>query len=141
VGGSNVVEQPGTYGTQGTPASGNVPGARWLAVSRSDAQGNFWLFGGSGFDSRTNPEVFGDLNDLWKYDPATNMWTWMSGANLADQPANYGTLGTAAPGNVPPGREWAVGWTDKSGNLWLFGGFDTWTSPNGKFNDLWKYQP
>jgi N-acetylneuraminic acid mutarotase len=139
MGGSNVAEEQGTYGTQGTPAPANMPGARDSALSWTDAQGNFWLFGGFGFDSRSNPE--GDLNDLWKYDPSTNMWTWMSGSNLADQPANYGTLGTAAPGNVPPAREWAVGWTDKSGNLWLFGGSNDFGSPSGEFNDLWKYQP
>ena len=141
MGGPNVSGQPGVYGTQGTPAPGNMPGGRDSALSWTDPQGNFWLFAGEGLDSRTNPEVYGDLNDLWKYDPATNMWTWMSGANLADQPANYGTLGTAAPGNVPPSRMWAVGWTDKSGNLWLFGGFNMYGQPSGKFNDLWKYQP
>jgi N-acetylneuraminic acid mutarotase len=141
--GSNVTQAPGVYGTEGTPASGNVPGARWIALSWTDAQGNFWLFGGDGFDSRTNPEVFGDLNDLWRYDPSTNLWTWMSGANITDQPATYGTLGTATPGNVPPSREWAVGWIDKSGNLWLFGGVNLsgGLSSSAMFNDLWMYQP
>jgi hypothetical protein len=142
VGGSNVVGQPGVYGTQGTPAPANMPGARDSALSWTDAQGNFWLFGGDGLDSSTNPKVYGDLNDLWKYDPSTKMWTWMSGSNLADEPAAYGTLGTAAPGNVPPARASAVGWTDKSGNLWLFGGMPYFAlGPSGKFNDLWKYQP
>jgi hypothetical protein len=142
VGGSNVVGQPGVYGTQGTPAPANIPGGRDSALTWTDAQGNSWLFGGEGLDSSTNPEVYGDLNDLWKYDPSTNMWTWMSGSNVADQPANYGTLGTAAPGNVPPSRMWAVGWTDKSGNLWLFGGTNMLgLQLSGKFNDLWKYQP
>lgn len=141
MGGSNVVEQQGIYGTEGTPAPGNVPGGRDSAVNWTDAAGNFWLFGGSGYDSRTNPQVFGDLNDLWKYDTATNMWTWMSGSNTAEQLGTYGTLGTASPGNVPGARGWAVGWTDKSGDLWLFGGIDVFVWPNGKFNDLWKYQP
>jgi N-acetylneuraminic acid mutarotase len=141
VDGSNIGGQPGLYGTKGTPAAGDIPGGHDSAVSWMDAAGNFWFFGGEGYGSRTNPEVFGDLNDLWKYDPSTNTWTWMSGSNLADRPAAYGTLGTAAPGNVPPGREWGVGWADLSGNLWLFGGFDLYGSPSGKFNDLWKYQP
>jgi hypothetical protein len=141
MGGSNIVEQRGVYGTRGTAAPGNVPGGRDSAVSWTDAAGNFWLFGGFGFDSRTNPEVFGELNDLWKYDPATNMWTWMSGSNTAEQLGTYGTLGTPAPANVPGARRWAVGWIDRSENLWLFGGFDVFTAPNGKFNDLWKYQP
>jgi len=141
MGGSDIAQQPGVYGTQGTPAPGNVPGGRDSAVAWTDAQGNFWLFGGTGYDSQTNPQVFGDLNDLWKYDPATGMWTWMSGSNTAEQPGTYGTLGIAAPGNVPGARNWAVGWTDPAGNLWLFGGFCIFGNPCGKFNDLWKYQP
>src|SRR5215813_925618 len=44
--GSNMTNQAGSYGTQGTPAPGNVPGARSDAVSWIDASGNFWLFGG-----------------------------------------------------------------------------------------------
>jgi len=42
---------PGVYGTQGTPASGNIPGARRGAVGWTDASGNLWMFGGSGNDS------------------------------------------------------------------------------------------
>jgi hypothetical protein len=30
-----------------------------------------------------------------------NEWTWVSGAKTANQAGSYGTLGTAAPGNVP----------------------------------------
>jgi len=38
------------------------------------------------------------------------------------QLGTYGTLGLAAPGNVPGAREWAAGWIDQAGNLWPFGG-------------------
>jgi hypothetical protein len=57
-----------------------------------------------------------------------NEWTWMGGSNIANQPGNYGTLGTPAPGNIPPNRWYAASWVDSSGNLWLFGG-DLITSP------------
>lgn len=130
--GSNLVMQAGTYGTLGTAASGNVPGARFRAVGWTDAAGNLWLFGGTGLDS--NGANF-ELNDLWKY--SAGQWTWMSGSNLVDQPGTYGTLGTPAPGNVPGARDSAVGWTDASGNLWLFGGADG--DESDAFNDLWKY--
>lgn len=50
-----------------------------------------------------------------------------------------GTLGTPATGNIPQGRAGAVGWTDKKGNLWLFGGY-TSTASNS-FNDLWEFTP
>ena len=76
VAGSNVTEQSGSYGTQGVPSPNNHPGARFEAVSWTDASGNFWLFGGLGIDSAGNR---GDLNDLWKY--RNGAWTWMSGSN------------------------------------------------------------
>ena len=140
MGGPNVAQQSGIYGTQGTAAPGNIPGARWVAVSWTDAAGNFWLFGGFGYDSRTNPQVYGDLNDLWKY--SGGEWTWMSGSNDAGQTGIYGTQGTADSTNVPGCRDSAISWIDRSGNLWLFGGGDYLSiAHGGKFNDLWMYQP
>ena len=139
MGGSNVIAHLGVYGTQGVAAPGNVPGARWLAVGWTDAAGNFWLFGGLGFDSIGTGGGNADLNDLWKY--SGGQWTWMSGSDIASQFGMYGTQGTPALGNAPGAREAPTAWTDTSGNLWLFGGFLDWAAPEGKFNDLWKYQP
>jgi hypothetical protein len=127
MGGSNLSNQPGTYGTQGTPAPDNIPGPRLgTAVTSMDTNGNAWLFGGFGGDS-TGTWVY--LNDLWKY--SAGEWTWMSGSNGGGQPGTYGTKGTPAPDNVPGARYGAVSWTDAAGNLWLFGGVG--------LNDLWKY--
>lgn len=142
VGGSNVIGASGVYGTMGTAASGNFPGARWMAVSWIDAEGNVWLFGGQGVDSETSPPIFGELNDLWKY--SDGEWTWMSGSNLASATplGVYGTMGVPSASNVPTQRETAVGWIDHSGNLWLFGGNDDFCCAHGgAFNDLWEYQP
>jgi N-acetylneuraminic acid mutarotase len=61
-----VCGQPGAYGPSGVPARGNIPGARSDVASWIDAGGNFWLFGGSGFDAGGNA---GFLNDLWEYQP------------------------------------------------------------------------
>jgi N-acetylneuraminic acid mutarotase len=134
MGGSNLGDQSGAYSAQGMAAPGNIPGARSLAVSWSDAAGNFWLFGGSGFDSAGTQSY---LNDLWKY--SAGQWTWMGGSDVVNQSGTYGTQGMAAPGNAPGARIEAVSWTDPSGNLWLFGGSP---GPPGQFelfNDLWKY--
>ncbi len=138
INGSNFADQHGTYGTQGVAAAGNLPGGRLSAVSWTDAAGNFWLFGGYGFDSTVGPPtLFGDLSDLWKYSNGT--WTWMGGPNIADQLSTYGTLGAAAVGNNPAARDSAIGWMDLSGNLWLFGGQSQ--SGKEKHNDLWEFQP
>ncbi len=152
MGGSNTVGssggQAGVYGTLGTPASTNIPGARDAAVSWTDASGNVWIFGGFGADSNGTQ---GFLNDLWRYTPGANgeigQWTWMGGSNVVPEayggPSGvYGTLGTPAAANIPGGRFSAVSWIDAAGNLWLFGGdgVDS-TGAGGYLNDLWKYTP
>jgi Chitobiase/beta-hexosaminidase C-terminal domain len=47
----------------GTPAASNFPGSRYNAASWMDSEGNFWLFGGQGYDGSG---TLGVLNDLWK---------------------------------------------------------------------------
>jgi hypothetical protein len=79
------------------------------------------------------------MNDLWKF--SNGEWTWVAGSDQSGQTGIYGTLGTAAAGNVPGCRDGAVGWTDLSGNLWLFGGEAATCVGDDKFNDLWEYQP
>ena len=138
VSGSKVFEQPGVYGTQGTPDTDNVPGARVKSISWIDNAGNLWLFGGYGYDNTT---TIGWLNDLWCYDPDTNMWTWVSGSNTINQAGTYGTKGTADAANVPGARDLSVSWTDSAGNLWLFGGRGYDNAGGSSLNDLWCYDP
>ncbi len=134
--GSNTVSVSGVYGTQGVSSPANTPGARHGSATWTDASGNLWLFGGEGYASTTNLSW---LNDLWKYSPATNEWTWIRGSNGPNAAGVYGTQGVAAPGNDPGAREFSVSWTDLNGNFWLFGGE---TGPTAdKFGDLWKYNP
>ncbi len=40
----------GFYGTKGVPDPANVPGAREFMATWIDDNGDFWLFGGFGFD-------------------------------------------------------------------------------------------
>lgn len=135
--GSYSLGEAGTYGTPGTPAPGNVPGARSFSVSWSDGNGHLWLFGGhassSGFSSA-------HVNDLWRFDTGTGLWTWMSGSSLSDQYGSYGSLGVPAQGNVPGARERAVSWMDENGDFWLFGGSGYAASSQGYLNDLWRYE-
>jgi hypothetical protein len=144
MGGSNVGNQPGLYGTQGVPDATNIPGGRDGAGGWVDASGSFWLFGGIGQDANNN---FAYLNDLWKYTPSTGTWTWMGGSTTAPQPYTgqpgvYGTQGTAATANIPGGRFSQSSWVDASGNFWLFGGqgYDS-SGTQGYLDDLWEYIP
>ena len=129
-----------TYGTLGTAAAGNAPGGRELAVSWIDGASDLWLFGGYGMtvngDDGTN---YGDVNDLWKYDPTTKLWTWMGGDKTGDLAGVYGTKNVAAAANLPGARDSAISWVDKSGNFWLFGGYGYASSTGAELNDLWKY--
>jgi N-acetylneuraminic acid mutarotase len=141
MGGSSMSAQPGVYGTLGTPAPQNVPGARSNAVSQVDRDGNFWLFGGDGIDPN-NPSMSGILNDLWRFVPSTNEWTWMGGSGSVGQAGIYGTLGMPAAQNVPGARSLVASWVDANGQIWLFGGeyFDS-QFDSLYLNDLWKFDP
>ena len=122
------------YGIQGTPDINNRPGRRRAGAAWTDNAGNFWTFGGSGRNGNY-------INDLWKYDPLNNTWTWMHGEDEENQPGSYGSPGVASAGNTPGARDGAVAWKDTDGNLWLFGGElgNTSGNPYEYFNDVWKY--
>jgi N-acetylneuraminic acid mutarotase len=138
-GGLNTLNASGVYGAQGTASATNAPGARNGTSSWTDSSGNFWLFGGVGYDSTDGT---GYLNDLWQRSPSTALWTWVSGANSHNASGVYGTQGMASAGNVPGARQAASSWTDASGNLWLFGGVGYGsTGAVGNLNDLWTYSP
>jgi hypothetical protein len=141
VGGSNTAYASGVYGTLGVAAASNVPGARSYAVSWTDNSGNFWLFGGEGGPAGTYSF---DLSDLWEFSPTTKEWAWVSGSSTGGVVPVYGTQGVASASNTPGGRDSEVTWTDSSGNLWLFGGFDydSQSGANGTnqyLNDLWVF--
>jgi len=149
MGGSKTGQQPGVYGTLGSPAAGNTPGSRSEASGWADNAGNLWLFGGDGADANG---AIGDLNDLWEFNPFTQEWAWMGGSSTlpstctsptdCGQPGTYGTLGVAAQGNTPGGRASASIWTDGSGNAWLFGGQGVEGNATfGALNDLWGFNP
>lgn len=135
VSGSDIGGSKGVYGVKGVAAPENVPGARERAVAWTGSSGDLWIFGGSGYDGAG---AMGDLNDLWRFDGVN--WAWVSGGNVVGQPGVYGTKGSAEVGNGPGARSGATGWTDGTGNLWLFGGVVRDTNGfGGGFNDLWRF--
>ena len=137
--GSNLHDEEGTYGTLGVPSATNIPGAREYASSWVDADGDFWLFGGLGFDKNGS---YGILNDLWKYNPTTSEWTWVKGVDLVNQDGVYGTKGVSNATNNPGGRYGHNCWVDDNGDFWLFGGIGyDGSSLFGRLNDMWKYDP
>jgi N-acetylneuraminic acid mutarotase len=128
---------PTTRGALGVPSAQYSPGERQWSATWTGADGSFWLFGGWGEDATG---AGGSLNDLWRFTPATNEWTWMSGSASLNTSGAYGTLSSPAAANTPGARYQAVTWVDKSGNLWLFGGWGYDSAGTlGFLNDLWMY--
>jgi hypothetical protein len=137
--GTNAINQHGAYGTLGVPNPANTPGARrWFALW-AEGLGTCWLFGGIGCAAAGGS---GQLNDLWRFDPASSNWTWIKGTNVINPVGTYGTRGVPAATNTPGARYAPATWLDASGALWLFGGngYAAAGGP-GYLNDLWKFDP
>ena len=131
--GANFSNSPGNYGAVGVPSLSNEPPARYAAGQWTDTAGNFWVYGGIGSQ--------GGRSDLWKFEPATNQWTWMNGSSQPNLLAVYGSRGVFDVANHPPALGYGMfTWVTPDNRFWLFGGavFDmAWKeSP-----DLWQYDP
>lgn len=136
--GEDTANAPGSYGSQGVALDGNVPGARSGAVGWRDPSGCLWLFGGTGYGASGSQT--GALNDLWKYDPQSNRWTWIKGTNATEAAAFYGARGLPSGVNTPGARTAACAWMGADGHLWLFGGTGRVSASSaGQLNDLWKF--
>lgn len=130
ISGTNIPNDTGYYGVQCTPSTNNLPPARSEnRVCWKDDCHRFWFMGGTTLNWAATVN-----NDLWCYDPATDLWTWISGAAIPNQLGSYGTQTVSSPTNEPPARMGAVGWQTGSA-LWLFGG----RAQGNLYNDLWKY--
>ena len=142
ISGDSIPNQTGKYGTKGISSPDNIPGSREVSVGWTDLDGNFWMFGGRGYDSfgfESNRDG-NTLNDLWKYEVSTGEWTWISGSNVISQSSIYGDKGIPSTINIPSSREEHISWTDPNGFIWIFGGwgFDD-TFKLNRLNDLWRY--
>jgi gliding motility-associated-like protein len=135
--GSNVTNNPGSYGTQGVPAMSNNPSARGRSSNWVDNNGDLWLYGGYCFCGNNYL-----LDDVWRYNIASNMWTWMGGSNSSMIPPNFGVMGVTSPTNTPGGRYSGSTWKDMNGDFWLYSGVSASAFFNqNAISDLWKYSP
>ena len=133
----------------------NTPGARYGAAGWTGKNGNLWLFGGDGWELSGNPQpdtLNAPMNDLWVcvvtgdfcqwqlvggYDPTVvpTVPPTTVGAEIILNAQHEAQGGVYATPGMPPARLGAATWTDKTGNLWLFGGSD-----GGHYlNDLWMF--
>ncbi|MEP7127472.1 MAG: kelch repeat-containing protein [Chitinophagales bacterium] len=135
--GPDTWDVAGSYGEIGVPSPANNPPPRGESASWIDANNDLWLFGGYWLNTSVGWEYY---SDLWKYNIATNMWTWMGGSNEVDQNGNNGIKGIPSITNLPKSRSCNCTWTDTAGNFYLFGGNTFWPLSE-LFDDVWRYSP
>jgi len=76
----------------------------------------------------------GYLNDLWKYDPTLNIWSYINGNKTINGLSIYTENG------IPGGRRASTLSRISNNSLILFGGFGyATTSTAGCLSDLWIY--
>ena len=135
INGSKTINTPGQFTSTMIP--GARAGAAWWMGSNY-----FYLYGGIGIDSLSSE---GLLNDLWRYDPALNLFSKMQGNASADlgfyKAGVYGTKGVHSADNHPGARSKEIGWS-VGGRFYLFGGWGVDSrGKTGWLNDLWEYDP
>lgn len=75
------------------------------------------------------------LNDIWRYDPTTNNYTYIRGGTGAQV---SGTQGVFDPNNTPPSVGGSQAWQNSKG-FYLFGGQDSFSAALS--DDVWLYSP
>ena len=126
--GDSIQNSMGNPGVMGIADPGNIPPAMYEPCYWIDNNDNLWIYGGF----RATGQLYAAL---WKYNPYTNLWTWVQGSSTPNQNPVYGTQGIPSPSNTPGSRNCSLTWTDANGNLWMMGGY---TIANATLGDLWK---
>ena len=99
---------------------GGLPCRRAGHVVVVDSDSNIiFVFGGRGYASSKNKNNTIGLNDLWTYNPQTNVWTSLTTTTTIPSPRQY----VAAEVN--------------NNNLYIFGGINPVN--NMTYNDVWVY--
>ncbi len=75
------------------------------------------------------------FNDVWQYNPSTQLWVWVSGNDTVNEQPSYGTQGVPSPSSNPGSRQ-GFGSASDNTTFWLFGGIG---SVSGQLSDLWNY--
>ena len=104
------------------------PIPRYDPCAWTDKKGGIWLYGGIGQDINSQ---WGTFQDLWYLNSKDKKWVTVKGT------ANVTTNAGTESSGWPVGRRDAATWTDKKGNLWLYGGRST--GDYYHLDDLWEF--
>lgn len=127
--------QTGVRSSKQLTSAQNIPEPRQDAISWTDKSGDLLLFGGRGLDG------FQYFDDIWRFDLQKSQWVWVNGTDKTNKKATFGNKGNSNANTTPGGRIGPSTWTDKKGDLWLFGGtaFDSDKQRDVYYSDVWKY--
>lgn len=131
--GDMITNGLGNYGTKGVEAPANLPPARLSYTKWKGKDGNFYIFAGGTFNND-------NFNDVWRYNPMTNNWTWISGSNISNDPGLYNQMCDPNLVDYPHYRieNQTVSTLGCAEVFWSFGGFEGLSATN-VYNDLWLY--
>jgi len=115
------------YGTKGVESPTNFPGKRTGSLTWVDNNGELWLYGNNYWPKQT---------DLWKYNPQTGNWTWISGTQ--NDSSFLPQQNTPNSNALPITYTNSYTWVDAQNNLWFFGGGKD-SSTLSSSNQVWKY--
>lgn len=112
----------------------DVSAHTWIDMTPASVQTGAWPHGNHGSPSWTDKD-----GDFWLFaSDNSRLWRYPIGTRPAPHPW-WGYFNMFASDQWPYRRAHAMSWTDAHGNLWMFGGQDTYA--NVDFNDLWKFDP
>ena len=94
--GSNLANQPATYGTINVPSASNEPGGSFSNANWK-VKDSLFIFGQYTFAQ-------GSYNTVWKYDLQSKLWTWINGSNSANPMESINGLCISSTSNIPSGR-------------------------------------
>jgi hypothetical protein len=100
--GTHYINQEEDFGALGVPSSTNMPPARsgglgWLGLTGLELM----LFSGTRCDTFSSNCL---MNDVWRFDIITELWTWVKGSSDYDQGGVYGSKGIENEANTPSSR-------------------------------------
>lgn len=106
-----------------------------------DNGGNFWMFGGLAINTPSFPYAI-MLNDMWKYNIASNEWTLVWSDTTYNTNGDFGQKGVPSYCNRPLGRLGSVSWYNPASNsMYLFGGYQYNIPGSGTYiSAMWKYE-
>lgn len=125
--GSDKTNVAPVYGALGEEMFGATPGARFGTAGWLGADGNLYLFGGSGR---------GTYSDVWRFNRQTEAWSWIKGHDKANQVGIYGEKEVSSPSNSPGSRAGSIAFVTPASQLWLFSG----AAGARSFSDVWRME-